>query len=429
MQIHDKASLVKVNKSDIKFVLSVIFFKIILDLSYYFVISPIWGYEGLQVNLNLFKLLESYFLLIPVMLLMPKNRYRLSSIFIWLLILISYIPMLTFYAFMDQPRIYMYAVTIFWILVFMLMRIKVPAIKKIKQSKIISYFIISVLLLYAVFVSILYFSTSFNFDLTQVYIVRSLYTATAIPLAGYLLNWAACIINPLLFAIFLIKKKWFPLILIILLQLVLFSGTGIRLYLFTLPFVLFIMWVASYRNGMTYLAVAFSLGILTGVLSYWLFDDKWLSALLTYRIFIDPARLSFNYYDFFSNHEFVLLSDSRIGPLLGLTYPYHLDPPHLIGEVYFHNPNANVNTGITGDAYMNFGLWGLLLLCIILSAVLKLIDVCSEGIDLRVGTAVIAIVALMLTNVGILTSLMTSGLLLAILLLYLLPVVKKQTHA
>lgn len=419
----------KIKKSDIKIVLSVIFFKILLDLSYYFVISQIWGYEGLSVNLNLFKLLESYFLLIPVVLLMPKNRYRLSSILIWLLILISYIPMLTFYAFMDQPGIYMYSVTLFWVLVFLLMRTKVPAIKKIKQSKIISYFIISVLLLYAVWVSILYFSMSFNFNLTQVYIVRALYIATEIPLAGYLLNWTACIVNPLLFAIFFMKKKWFPLILIILLQLVLFSGTGIKLYLFALPFVLFIMWIASCKNGLTYLALAFAFGISMGVLSYWLFDDKWLSALFTYRIFIDPARLSFVYYDFFSNHEFIYLSDSRIGEFLGMTYPYHLDPPHLIGEIYFNAPNNNANTGIAGDAYMNFGLWGLLLLCVVLFAIMKLIDACSKGIDLRIGAAVIAIVALMLTNIGILTSLMSNGLLLAILLLYLLPREKKQTHA
>lgn len=78
-------------------------------------------------------------------------------------------------------------------------------------------------------------------------------------------------------------------------------------------------------------------------------------------------------------------------------------------------------TGVVGDAYMNFGFIGLALYSILLTIALKLVDTCSRRVDFRVGVSAIAIPAIVLTNSGLLTALLTHGLLLALLLLYLLP--------
>ena len=42
---------------------AVMFYKLTLDFSYYYIISPVWDYMGFESHINLVKLLESYILL------------------------------------------------------------------------------------------------------------------------------------------------------------------------------------------------------------------------------------------------------------------------------------------------------------------------------------------------------------------------------
>lgn len=404
-----------------------VLYKIILDLSYYFVISPVFGYMRFTLNLSAIKLIESYFLLLIIFVLMPKSSKKLSNVMVWLLILVSYIPMLTLFAFMNQPRIYMYAVSGFWILVFLLLQFPTIFIAPLKkfQSKIIRYSIFICLGLVVLFLIYKYLGFSFAFDFTKVYDIRAQYVEKGIPLAGYLFNWMAYIINPIFFALFLSKKKWIPVILIVILQLFLFSSTGNKTYFFILPFVLVLMWVATRKYPFCWMAAGLSMIILLGMFSYWLIGDVWISSLFNRRTLLVPAQLSFFYYDFFSTHEYVFLSRHRIFRTF-LDYPYHLAPPNLIAEVYFNKPEMNANTGIVGDAYMNFGFIGFLFWGVLLSAILRLIDSLSKNKDMKITIAAIAMPAIFLINSPFLTSFLTHGLLLALILLYLLP--KKEIN-
>lgn len=185
-----------------------LFFKLALDGCYYFVISRVWDHSGFFMELNLLKLFESYVLLTLIFWGAPKAYKNISDLMIWLLILLSYIPLLTIYAFMDQPRIYMYAVTGFWALVFLLM--KLPAVKfnffKKKQSTAFLFAVFSLLMGLVLFLFFKYLGFSYNFDLTKVYEIRSAYVNLKIPFSGYLFNWVAYVVNPIAFAL-LIKKE------------------------------------------------------------------------------------------------------------------------------------------------------------------------------------------------------------------------------
>ncbi len=341
---------------------------------------------------------------------------------IWLLILLSHVPMLTLFAFMDQPRAYMYAVTGFWILVFLLLRIPGISILSLKQSqsKMIRNFIFICLSIIIFFMIYKYLKFTFNFDLTKVYEIRSRYVKMGIPLAGYLFNWLAYIVNPVFFALFITKRKWFPIALIVILQLLLFSVTGNKTFLFAFLFVLALIWIITHKKPLAYMAIGLVGIILLGMLSYWLIDDIWIPSLFIRRTLLVPAQLSFFYYDFFSNNVYTFLSQHRIFRTF-LNYPYHLNPPHLIAEVYFNQPKMGANTGVVGDAYMNFGFIGLILWAILLAVILKLIDSFSKGKDMKIAIAAIAMPAITLTNSPLLTNLLTHGLLLALLFLYLLP--------
>jgi oligosaccharide repeat unit polymerase len=353
---------------------------------------------------------------------MPKSPKKLSNVMVWLLILLSYIPILTLFAFMDQTRSFMYAVTGFWLLVFLLLKIPrthIPSIKK-SQSKIISYSVFIFLGIAVLFLIYKYLGFTFNFDLTKVYEIRKVYTEMKIPLAGYLFNWQAYIIIPVFFALFLIKRKWIPIILIVLLQIFLFSSTGNKTFLFAIPFVLVLMWIVTRKNPIALMSIGLIGIILLGMLSYYTIDDVWVSSLFARRTLLTPAQVSFFYYDFFSKNGPTFLSQHHLFRNF-IDYPYHLNPPRLIASVYFDKPDMNANNGIYADAFMNFGFWGFILWGVLLTVILKSIDSFSKNKDLKITIATIAIPTIFLTNSALLTCFLTHGLLLSLLLLYLLP--------
>lgn len=414
-----------VKKSTIWAFFSLLLYKLILDISYYLIISKVWNYAKFELHLDVFKLFESYLLFFIIFTLLPKSSKKLSNLMIWLLILLSYIPMLTIFAFKDESRIFMYAVTAFWIMVFLLSQhIYSIILPSLAQFKIILYFIflsISGIVFFIIYEDL---GFSFNFNLMKVYEIRSRYAELVTILGGYLLNWLAYIINPVFFALFLRKRKWFPVALILFSQFLLFSITGNKTFLFSLPFVLVLIWIITRKNALSCMAIGISGAILLGMFSYWLIGDVWISSLFTRRTLFIPSQLSFLYYDFFSKNESVLLSHSVFR--FFTDYPYHLNPANLISAVYFNRPEGSANSGIVGDAYMNFGFGGLFLWGILLVIILRLIDSCSKRIDFKVGIAAIAMPTITLTNSGLLTNLLTHGLFLALILLYLLPKEKSR---
>jgi O-antigen polymerase len=411
--------LKKIHKNTIWIFLSLLFYRIVLDLSYYYIISDVWRSTRFDLKLNLLKLIESYLLFFFIYILIPKVSKKLSYILLWMLILISYVPMLTIFAFMDESRIFMYAVTAFWAMVLLLVKMPTIFIARLKQSRLILYSLFGCLGIIVALMVYWHLGFSFTLDLKSVYEIRSEYVAANIPFSGYLWNWMAYIVNPIFMALFVTRKKWFLVVLVGIVQIWLFSATGIKTYLFSPLLVLVLMWIVKQRNPLASLGVGLACVVLAGVLSYLLINDLWVSSLLTRRFLFVPAQLSFFYYGFFSMNEPVFLSHSILRYFLD--YPYHLDPPHLIADVFFNKPQMGSNNGIVGDAYMNFRLFGLILWGVLLVIILKLIDSCSKGVDIRVAVAAIAMPAITLTNSALLTNLLTHGLLLSLFILYLMP--------
>jgi len=413
---------IKLKKNNLRSFLFVIIYKIVLDFSYYFLISKIWSSQGYLLKLNTLKLIESYFLLFIIFVLMPKSSKKLSNILTWLLILFSYVPVLTVYAMSDQSRFFTYYTTIFWIMIFLLTKVPTlffPSLNE-KQAKIIYYSFFVCLAATVIFLLYKYLGFFLNFDLSKVYNTRSYYISAKVPFGGYLLNWMALILNPMFFAIFLKNRKFIYATLIVFIQLFLFSVTGHKIYLFLLPYLFVLMLIITSKYPLTFTSSVLAIIIILGMFSYFLFGDLWTSALFTNRTLLTPALLSYYHYDFFSNNGLIYLSAHHFFNVF-ISYPYHLDPSHLIGEVYFNNPNVNANNGIVSDAYMNFGVIGLIIWPILFTIFLKLIDSFSEEKDIRISFAAMGASVIVFTNGAFLTSMLTNGLFIGLILLYLLP--------
>ena len=411
-----------IKKNTVRIFLALFSYKIILELTYYYVISQMGDYMKFELFFNRVKLVESYLLLFLIFVIAPKSYKKISDIVIWMFILLSYVPMLVLYAFMNKPRTYMYAVSGFWLFVFMfrsLPNISIPQLKQ-SQSLIIRTFILIFLPAVAFFLIYKYLTFSLNFNIEKVYEIRAEYLKTKIPFAGYLFNWVAYVINPILFAHFLVKRRLLFLVLTIALQIFIFFNTGCKTFLFALPLVLCLMWMVTQTSCIVYMALGLSGVIILGIFSNWLINDEWILFLFARRTLLVPAQLSFFYYDLFSKDGFLFFSCHKIFRSF-LEYPYDVSPAHLIATRYLHRPECNATVGMYADAYMNFGLVGLILWSILLSAFLKFIDSCSKRKDLRIVIATIAMPVIVLLESPLLTSLLTHGVFLALLVLFLLP--------
>lgn len=409
-----------VKKHTIFSFMGILLYRIVLDISYCFIISPNWSYRHFELDINSMKWFESILLLVVISILMPRSSKKLSNVMIWLLILLSYVPMLTLFALKNESRVFMYAVTAFWIVVFFLSRLPGLDLTKLDNSRLILYILFGCLSTFAIVMVLRSSGFLINWDLSKVYEIRSEFSARRIPLAGYFFSWLGYILNPLFFGIFFIRKKWFYLSCVVYLQLLLFSCTGNKTFLFAFAFISGLMWVIPRKYPLAYISIGFAGVISLGILSNWLVGDLWVSGLFTRRTLLSQPMQYFFYFDFFSKNVSTFLSQHTVFNLF-LDYPYTLSPPNLIGKMYYNSPLSNANTGLVGDAYMNFGFAGLALWSIFTGLFLKIVDSCSKGIDSRIGVAAVAMPVFTMINSALMTSLITHGLALLCIVLYLLP--------
>jgi hypothetical protein len=143
-------------------------------------------------------------------------------------------------------------------------------------------------------------------------------------------------------------------------------------------------------------------------------------SLVGVRMTALPGLLTGYYYEFFSSHPQAHLGHSILSSLVD--YPYAVEPPYLIGARYFHSASNDANANIWADAYANFGYAGIVLFTILFAILLWLYDSIATGSrNTRVAALAIGLPAFALANGGLLTSLLTNGVALAMLLVYLMP--------
>jgi len=401
-----------------------VMFKLSLDAAYFFVADRFADYIFFSgTNFNLIKYCESWIILFLIFFLMPGKKI-VSSAIVWLLLAVSYVPMLTLYGFLDKPRIYIWAVTLFWLLVFFLLAIMPrPKLKFLfpRQSVLVCGFIFAAMSFLGMSLLFLGIKFSINFNLVEVYRVREAFAAAKIFLGGYLFNWLAYVANSF-FAVWAVKnKKWWLLLSVILSQSIIFFATGNKIFLFSLFLVLGLYFIARRKNVISLMFGGFSLVVFLGIAVYYVMGSEWVYFLFTRRFMMVPAQLSYLYYDFFSANPFLFLSEHGVVKSL-FHYSYDMSPGHLIAKTYFNRPETNAVNGIYADGFMNFGFLGMALWGCVLSFLLIVVDALSRGKSFCFCFALMAMPAVVFTESGLLTVMLTHGFLFALLLLYLAPV-------
>jgi len=202
--------------------------------------------------------------------------------------------------------------------------------------------------------------------------------------------------------------------LIIISQIYLFSITGIKLFLFSLIFSYLV--THFFKHLKILIPAALIIIIALSSVIYVFLYNVWPLAILVKRTLFIPAQITFYYFDFFQNNPFVYLSDSIFKSVI--KYPYLLPAPLIIGIRYYNGQSCN--TGIFGNAYMNFGIYGVFIFITTFTLILSLFDriIESKGRNETLILASVAMTLISIINSGFLTVLLTHGMILSLILAF-----------
>lgn len=402
----------------------VIFFKMLLDIVYATIILPRYDYFSITLNISAVKVLESYiYLIILFLLLRGINTKRISFIALYTIYLVMIIPILSMYGMNSEIRgnllIILTGYTLSLTLVKVIRIKSLPNVFRLfKNHKAVSLNKILGLITIITYFSIFYFNGFFSFDaldFSVVYEVRSEFSSNTI--ITYLMHWQGYVINNYFLVENVYRGKYNRAVTFSLLQLVLFLYTGHKSFIFS-PFV--VLSVYFILNSIDFKRIA--AGLLIGLnffaaMFYTLGVTQWLISLVTYRNHFMTAQINYYFFDFFNNNPLLLFSEGQIGRLLNISSPYDSSIFYLIGELYFERGSMHANTWYIADAYSNLGFGGVIVFSILLALILVFVD--KLNIDLRFKAAIISMPFLTILNTSLLTAMVTNGLFICIVILYM----------
>ena len=262
---------------------------------------------------------------------------------------------------------------------------------------------------------------SFN----DVYSVRSVFSDQASGALGYLVDWQAGVINPLLITWGLYYRRWLLVLAGILGELLIYSVTGFKSVLFTVLAVAAFLLAVRQGNPRKAPAAgtrtAFAFAAVTAVAvaaDTWRGGIAWTS-LLVERMGLVVGTNSGYYYQYFATAPKTHLAYGTTGLLLGQT-PV-TPPPAQIAAAAYHGSVLDPNANLWADAYANFGVAGVIAFTLLLAAFLWYYDRCARNAGRTIATVLIAAPSLSLANGALLTCLLTNGMLLALVLAAWLP--------
>jgi oligosaccharide repeat unit polymerase len=392
------------------------------------------------------KILPAYILIIwACIFLIPDKIKELAHLYWFLFTILSSIPILIVYVFngiADNKNvlIYIYTIEILCVIGMYLvskLNIRFPNIslnKRIFWTFIFMFMIIA----YGYLFKTLGLPKNIKLAFKDVYTVRLNYRKVAGRFDDYFIQWMGNVLNPFILTYCIYKKKYKLAPLPIFLELILYSYTAYKSLFVTL--ILAPLFGLLLNRGVnksfiqkSIVAVAF-IALIDGTISmvkqFSMVSSKILSILNHYpsyysiyletivRAFIWPSLIALEYYDFFWMYPKVRLSHSIFSHFF--TNVYRMEPALYLGALYYGRPDMRLNVTWYGDAYMNFGIIGVIVFAVLLYIILLAIkhvekkNVCLVASLLFGGL-------MSLFNGPLLTTLLTSGLGIGLFLAYILP--------
>lgn len=404
-----------------------------LKLSYVYFISPDFSYFG-YINLHPTKIVQIVsiiFVLFPLLFFDTKVQAP-SRVVFWIIYLMVYIPAMLvpdYVRLNGFDEIITLKFTIFCALFLLYFVSELPKISiyyfNNNNVLVAGFLVLFSLSMWGMIIQS--FGIHFNFsEVDDVYDLREAYRDQVNRFSGYAINWQSKIIDALLLAVGFIKKRYWLVFIGISGQIFIFSITGQKSVALSSIFILGIIFCIQ-KNGRDFvLRFIYSLTclIVISMGADHFFHSSEYTSLFVRRMLITPGLLLNYYFDFFSNNPKIYLSHSIFVNFID--YPYDRLPPFLIGKEFFGREDLAANANIWADSYANFGYFGIFFFTLLLSGILYLYDCISEKRNFIVSVTLIAMPAWSLVDTSLMTSILTHGILLALLINYFFKTTREE---
>lgn len=402
-------------------------YKCAIEIAYYFVVSPVYE-PVLFWNPNRVAFYISTCLMLILIVTMPSDTERASFYVCLLFDMLSVIPMLSLY-WMTNQKLYIIAmVAAMDIIIHILLRI--PIRKKIVFQILGGRSASLIKIIYALYIlTIIYFvikSNGINIQLLTlsddaVYSVRAMssYGPFIMP---YIFEWNQKVLFPFFFGIGLFEKKKIYIVGSLISQLLLFLCYGNKLTLLIIGLMIALYIVLKFKKRCENVIALGAAGIMAVLPLLYAVPlsqriGKVVNWLVAMRTIFLPAMIKFNYFDFFSTHEYLYFSEGQIGRLLGIKYPYNNAIGVIVSNYFYGEGNGNNNTGVIADAYANMGFAGMILIAIIFVLSFRIIDSFAGYFPREVKIMVISLFAVYMNDNAFLTTILTNGLFVMIVII------------
>ena len=399
----------------------VIVYRILVDYVYVNFVSLRFSYDGYTYSENFINYCISWFLLIPFLLLiipfLKRKEFVISNVVIFLFLL-RFVPLTSFIACKPFSNSFVFAEIFFWSLLILLLRKRILPSKKynftfLNQNQLSDssrQMLFNFILIFSCFVVLLISGVYTNFRLHfglnyEVYELRSDAKTFNLPiLLRYSLSMTKNIL-PVLFIYYWQEKKRWICYLIVFITLLNFSINGLKSTIFLLLLSVILQIIYNKKITFWYPALFAALCFFS-LVEYKIFNTYWISDLLVRRGLFTPALLDSYYFDFISQH--------------GPTY-YQRGLHYVIGDIYFNSPEMQANNGLFSDAYTNLGYLGIIIYPLIYAIFFRFCETISRGTNKKFVMFAVIIIVNALNSTTFTTTLLTHGLLIVCLLLYIFP--------
>ena len=398
-------------------------YRILLDICYIKFVVPHFEYSGFTLHFSFLNYILSVVLLFFGIWMFGKFSIQISfsKMIMLFLILISFIPFTSMVGLYSFTIEYVVANTVYWMVLSWLMvsipTINIPPIKRDRMLYIILLVVVAIFAMTVVYISWRYTGFRLTFDIFNVYTIRRESATFNMPKILEYIFAATKAVNPILLLFFLSIRKRGIAAIIFGIQILSFSINGSKTVLVSTVISVFFFYIYKERM-IKRLPLIMTCMMLLGLVEE-LFSSSLITTFLIRRVMFLPNLLNFNYFDFFTTHEPDYFGQSFLRYFGASSHYPEID--HMIGRIYYGKTSMGANNGLISDAFANLGWVGIFIMPLLLVFVMRLLDASVKGLETRIYVVSAITISFILISSFLLTTLLTHGLLVIIVILFVLP--------
>lgn len=401
--------------------------KLLLDIVFVYIIASRYSYYGFVMESNYVKTIMAWieiFVVIPFLYRYLEKK-RLREYVMIFLILMYYIPGVSFYQHVQVDNHMFLLWNCFWLELFFWTSIK----RSIKYNQIpclISRFAgVGVVLLISIIVICIswrYVGLRMIITFTNEYSLRAEERQIVLPIVLEYLYSMSPIILSLGIVFTILRRNYVGLCLLVAVQILNFSIGGHKtiLLLTIISVMIGLFWERLEKKyGNIFLVFLFAFELVFEIVVYLLTGKIGVTANISRRVYFIPQLLNIFYYDFFTIHKVDYYAQGP-GRILGLKSIYDVPVSNLISNIYF-GMDGNSNNGLFSEAYANMGAVGCFVLPIVILIILSILELGMRNKNNTVVLLFSFFCAFIWGSGNITTGLITNGLLMAALIISISP--------